>query len=87
MPEAIAHLIPPDLIRFLLTVVFSLLVGLEQRRRFIKEEFESRFGTDRTFTLIGILGYIHGLGNFDEIKIQLAVILDKRIRRIFSLPT
>lgn len=58
MPEAIAHLIPPDLIRFLLTVVFSLLVGLEQRRRFIKEEFESRFGTDRTFTLIGILGYI-----------------------------
>ena len=29
-------------------VVFSLLVGLEQRRRFIKEEFESRFGFDRT---------------------------------------
>jgi uncharacterized membrane protein (DUF4010 family) len=58
MPEAVTHLIPPDLIRFLLTVVFSLLVGLEQRRRYIKEEFESRFGTDRTFTLIGILGYI-----------------------------
>jgi uncharacterized membrane protein (DUF4010 family) len=58
MPEAVAHLIPSDLIRFLLTVVFSLLVGLEQRRRYIKQEFETRFGTDRTFTLIGILGYI-----------------------------
>jgi uncharacterized membrane protein (DUF4010 family) len=58
MPETVAHFIPPDLVRFLLTVVFSLLVGLEQRRRYIKEEFESRFGTDRTCTLIGILGYI-----------------------------
>jgi uncharacterized membrane protein (DUF4010 family) len=63
MPEAIAHLIPPDLIRFLLTLVFSLLIGLEQRRRYIKEEFESLFGTDRTFTLIGILGYILYLVN------------------------
>jgi uncharacterized membrane protein (DUF4010 family) len=58
MPESITHLIPPDLIRFLLTTVFALLIGLEQRRRYIKEEFESRFGTDRTFALIGVLGYI-----------------------------
>jgi uncharacterized membrane protein (DUF4010 family) len=58
MPESIAHLIPPDLIRFLLTAVFALLIGLEQRRQYIKEEFERRFGTDRTFALLGIFGYI-----------------------------
>lgn len=58
MPGSIGHLVPPDLIRFLLTTVFALLIGLEQRRQYINEEFESRFGTDRTFTLLGILGYI-----------------------------
>ncbi len=52
------HNIPPDLIRFLLVAVFSLLIGLEQRRHFIKEVPETVFGTDRTFTLIGIAGFI-----------------------------
>ncbi len=50
--------IPPGLIPFLLVVVFSLLIGLEQRRHFINEAPESVFGTDRTFTLIGITGFI-----------------------------
>jgi len=50
--------IPPDIVKFLLVTLFSLLIGLEQRRRYIHAEFESLFGTDRTFTLIGILGYI-----------------------------
>ncbi|HTB30588.1 MAG TPA: DUF4010 domain-containing protein [Bacteroidia bacterium] len=50
--------IPTDLIRFLLVVVFSLLIGLEQRRHYINEAPESVFGTDRTFTLIGITGFI-----------------------------
>jgi uncharacterized membrane protein (DUF4010 family) len=50
--------IPPDLIRFLLVVVFSLLIGLEQRRHLINEAPETVFGTDRTFTLIGITGFI-----------------------------
>jgi len=50
--------IPPGLIQFLLVVVFSLLIGLEQRRHFINEAPESVFGTDRTFTLIGIIGFI-----------------------------
>lgn len=49
---------PPDIIKFILVTLFSLLIGLEQRRHYIKEEFESLFGTDRTFTLIGILGFI-----------------------------
>jgi uncharacterized membrane protein (DUF4010 family) len=50
--------IPKDLINFLLVVLFSLLIGLEQRRLHIELEFESLFGTDRTITLIGILGFI-----------------------------
>src|ERR1022692_4704198 len=52
------HNIPPDFIKFLLVLVFSLLIGLEQRRHYITIDFEKRFGTDRTFTLIGILGFI-----------------------------
>jgi uncharacterized membrane protein (DUF4010 family) len=50
--------IPKELINFLLVVLFSLLIGLEQRRLHIELEPESLFGTDRTITLIGILGYI-----------------------------
>jgi len=50
--------IPPDLIKFLLVAVFSLLIGLEQRRHYLDNELETLFGTDRTFTLIGILGFI-----------------------------
>jgi uncharacterized membrane protein (DUF4010 family) len=50
--------IPLDVIRFLLVVAFSLLIGLEQRRNLINVAPETVFGTDRTFTLIGILGFI-----------------------------
>lgn len=50
--------IPKELVNFLLVVLFSLLIGLEQRRLHIEMESESLFGTDRTITLIGILGYI-----------------------------
>ncbi len=50
--------IPKDLIHFLLVVVFSLLIGLEQRKLHIDTEFELLFGTDRTITLIGIFGFI-----------------------------
>lgn len=58
MVDEILQHIPPDFIKFLLVAVFSLLIGLEQRRHNIKAEYESLFGTDRTFTLMGILGYI-----------------------------
>ena len=50
--------IPPDLIKFLLVALFSLLIGLEQRRQYIDQGPETLFGTDRTFTLIGVAGYI-----------------------------
>ena len=49
---------PEDSIKFLLVTLFSLLIGMEQRRHHINLEPQSLFGTDRTFALIGILGYI-----------------------------
>jgi uncharacterized membrane protein (DUF4010 family) len=58
MEKEIWQAIPPDIFKFFLVFVFALLIGLEQRRHFIKEELETQFGTDRTFTLIGILGFI-----------------------------
>lgn len=58
MNTALLENISPDLIKFLLVLVFSLLIGLEQRRHNIEQEQETLFGTDRTFTLIGVLGFI-----------------------------
>jgi uncharacterized membrane protein (DUF4010 family) len=51
--------IPPVLINFLLVTVFSLLIGLSQRKLHAESaESERTFGTDRTFTFIGIFGFI-----------------------------
>jgi len=60
---SIQHLIPDEFIRFLLVLVFSLLIGLEQRRHHITENEELLFGTDRTFTFIGLLGYVLFIAN------------------------
>ncbi len=54
----ITQTIPNDLINFLVVAAFSLIIGLEQRSHHIDKEFGSLFGTYRTFTLIGILGFI-----------------------------
>jgi uncharacterized membrane protein (DUF4010 family) len=50
--------IPKDLINFLLIALISLIIGLEQRQLHKDLEFETLYGTDRTITLIGILGFI-----------------------------
>ncbi|MCK9421200.1 MAG: DUF4010 domain-containing protein [Bacteroidales bacterium] len=51
--------IPQNLISFLLVTVFSLLIGLSQRQiHSLAHETGRTFGTDRTFTFIGILGFI-----------------------------
>ena len=50
--------IPVDLTNFVLVTVFSLLIGLEQRRHHWDEKPETFFGTDRTITFVGILGYV-----------------------------
>jgi uncharacterized membrane protein (DUF4010 family) len=61
MMTFVNHL-PHDLVNFLLVTLFSLLIGVEQRRHHLDESEEEKleflFGTDRTFTLIGILGFI-----------------------------
>ncbi|MDR0295812.1 MAG: DUF4010 domain-containing protein [Prevotellaceae bacterium] len=51
--------IPDNYIHLFLVVAFSLVIGLSQRKLQLKNERkETFFGSDRTFTLIGILGYI-----------------------------
>jgi uncharacterized membrane protein (DUF4010 family) len=51
--------IPKDLVNFLLVAVFSLLIGLSQKLVHSHKQMpDHTFGTDRTFTFIGILGYI-----------------------------
>lgn len=50
--------IPEFLANFFLVTVFSLIIGLSQRRLQETHEANLSFGTDRTFTFIGMLGYI-----------------------------
>jgi len=50
--------IPQDLLNGIIIIVLSLLIGLEQRRHIADKPENEVFGTDRTFTLIGILGFI-----------------------------
>lgn len=51
--------IPVFLINFIIVTVFSLIIGLSQRRlQDTTHEASLSFGTDRTFTFIGMLGYI-----------------------------
>lgn len=50
--------IPFQLIQFVLVVIFSLLLGLSQRHVHTTTDEKHLFGADRTFTFIGILGYI-----------------------------
>ncbi|MCD6090256.1 MAG: DUF4010 domain-containing protein [Bacteroidales bacterium] len=50
--------IPQDFINFILVAIFALLIGLEQRRHHLNEKMESLYGTDRTYTFIGVLGFI-----------------------------
>jgi uncharacterized membrane protein (DUF4010 family) len=50
--------LPIELVHFLLVTIFSLIIGLAQRHIHLNNEEKKVFGTDRTFTFIGILGYI-----------------------------
>ncbi len=72
--EKIYQIFPQELVTFVLVTLFSLLIGLSQRKISLRKEGEgvekTFFGTDRTFTFIGILGY-------------LLYILDKEDMRLF----
>ncbi|MDR0231514.1 MAG: DUF4010 domain-containing protein [Dysgonamonadaceae bacterium] len=51
--------IPENYSQLFLVVIFSLVIGLSQRKLQMKsDENEPFFGSDRTFTLIGLLSYI-----------------------------
>ncbi len=50
--------IPSEIINFFLTLIFALLIGLGQRRLHLEEDQALLFGTDRTFTFIGLFGYV-----------------------------
>ncbi len=57
--EKLYEYLPQELVTFVLVTLFSLLIGLSIRRLSLKREGETTlFGTDRTFTFIGILGYL-----------------------------
>ena len=50
--------IPINFINFFLVTILSLIIGLEQSRLLHVQEDRKLFGTDRTFTFIGILGFV-----------------------------
>ncbi|MEI7596498.1 MAG: DUF4010 domain-containing protein [Bacteroidota bacterium] len=50
--------LPIDFINLILIVLFSLIIGLSQRKLHSYKEDRKVFGTDRTFTFIGLLGFI-----------------------------
>jgi uncharacterized membrane protein (DUF4010 family) len=65
--------IPAVLVNFVLVTVFSLLIGLSQHKLHADSaQSEKTFGTDRTFTFIGILGFILYLINPGNITLFLA---------------
>ena len=59
----ILNYIPDGFVKFILVLIFSLLIGLEQRRHHISENEDLLFGTDRTFTFIGLLAYVLFISN------------------------
>lgn len=50
--------IPKEVIDFLLVVLFSLSIGMEQHKMNPHDSEKKTFGTSRTFTFIGVFGYI-----------------------------
>lgn len=53
------QLVPHEFVNFVLITVFSLIIGLIERNHHHNDTDEQKlFGTDRTFTFIGILGYL-----------------------------
>ncbi|WP_372774963.1 MgtC/SapB family protein [Mangrovibacterium sp.] len=58
--------LPAEIINFVFVLLFSLLIGMGQRRHHLKQEDNELFGTDRTFAFIGLLGYVLYL--FDQVS-------------------
>lgn len=57
--ESITEIFSADIVNFAVVALMSLVIGLSQRKLYEKNsDIENTFGSDRTFTLIGILGYV-----------------------------
>lgn len=57
--ESISNIFSADIINFAVVALMSLVIGLSQRKLYEKNsDILHTFGSDRTFTLIGILGYV-----------------------------
>ena len=67
----ITGILPSRLFQFVLVTLFSLIIGLAQRQLHQSDQQGHRFGTDRTFTFIGILGYL--LYIFDPLQHMLYI--------------
>lgn len=68
--EQLYSYLPEQLVTFILVTLFSLLIGLMQRKISLKREGETTlFGTDRTFTFIGILGYLLYILDPEEMRL------------------
>jgi len=50
--------LPKEFLHFIIVTVFALLIGLSQKKIHPTADDTRLFGTDRTFTFIGILGFI-----------------------------
>jgi uncharacterized membrane protein (DUF4010 family) len=71
--EKLYTIFPQELVSFVFVVVFSLLIGLSQRKLSLHSEGENtHFGTDRTFTFIGILGYLLYMLDPKEMRLFIA---------------
>lgn len=57
--ESITDIFSADIVNFAVVALMSLVIGLSQRKLYEKNsDIENTFGSDRTFTLIGILGFV-----------------------------
>lgn len=56
-------LLPVEIANFLLVLIFSLLIGLSQRSHHKEHDHSLLFGTDRTFSFIGLLGFVLFIAN------------------------
>lgn len=61
--------VPRELFEIVVIALFSLIIGLSQKtmRASHAEKNDSSFGTDRTFTFIGLLGYIFWISDASRI--------------------
>jgi len=56
--ETLLSAIPVQFSDFVSVTIFALLIGLSQRKSHNEQDESKLIGTDRTFTFIGILGYV-----------------------------